>query len=63
MLITDAHHLRDYYTSVGAVYDDTENATVLPPPVPGEDDPTAPTLPVNDGTTVTIVPVPGEDRQ
>ena len=61
MLITDAHNLRDYYTSVGAVYDDTENATVLPPPVPGEDDPAAPTLPVNDGTTVTTVPVPGEE--
>ena len=44
MLITDAHNLRDYYTSVGAVYDDTENATVLPPPVPGEDDSSAPTL-------------------
>ncbi len=44
MLITDAHNLRDYYTSVGAIYDDTENATVLPPPVPGEDDSSAPTL-------------------
>ena len=61
MFITDAHNLRDYYTSVGAVYGTTENATVLPPPVPGEDDPTAPTLPVNDGTTVTTVPVPGEE--
>ena len=46
MLITDAHNLRDYYISVGAVYDDTEKATVLPPPVPGEDDPTAPAPPV-----------------
>ena len=61
MLITDAHNLRDYYTSVGAVYDDTENATVLPPPVPGEDDPTAPTLPVNDGATGTTILVPGEE--
>ena len=61
MFITDAHDLRDYYTSVGAVYGTTENATVLPPPAPGEDDPTAPTLPVNDGATVTTVPVPGEE--
>ena len=37
MFVTDAHDLRDFYTSVGAVYDTTENATVLPPPVPGED--------------------------
>ena len=59
ILITDAHNLRDFYISVGAVYDDTENATVLPPPAPGEDDPPAPTLPVNDGaagtTTTSIV--------
>ena len=34
ILITDAHNLRDYYTSVGAVYDDTENTTFLPPPHP-----------------------------
>ena len=53
ILITDAHNLRDYYTSVGAIYDDTENTTVLPPPAPGEDDPPDPTLPVNDGTTGT----------
>lgn len=58
MLITDAHNLRDYYISVGAVYDDTENATVLPPPVPGEDDPTAPTLPVATGPPP---PIDGDD--
>ena len=71
MLITDAHNLRDYYISVGAVYDDTENATVLPPPVPGEDDPTAPTLPVatgappasdgDDPDDETIVPPPADE--
>ena len=61
MFITNVHNLRDYYTSVGAVYGTTENATVLPPPVPGEDDPTAPTLPVNDGTTSTTIPAPGEE--
>lgn len=37
MFVTDAHDLHDFYTSVGAVYDTTENATVLPPPVPGKD--------------------------
>ena len=35
MFITDAHNLRDYYISVGAVYDDSDDATVLPPPAPG----------------------------
>jgi len=35
MYITDANKLRDYYISVGAVYDDSDRATRLPPPVPG----------------------------
>ena len=35
MFITDAHNLRDYYVSVGAVYDDSDDATLLPPPAPG----------------------------
>lgn len=33
MLVTDAYELRDFYTSVGAVYEG-EGATVLPPPSP-----------------------------
>ncbi len=35
LLVTDANFLRDYYVSVGAVYDGSDDATVLPPPVPG----------------------------
>lgn len=38
LLIKDANLLRDYYISEGAVYDGSEEATVLPPPVPGEGD-------------------------
>ena len=38
MLVTDANRLREFYTTVGAVYEG-DNATVLPPPAPGEDDP------------------------
>lgn len=34
LLVTDAHFLRDYYVSVGAVYDGSDEATVSPPPVP-----------------------------
>lgn len=39
LLITDANFLQDFYISEGAVYDDSEDATVLPPPVPGGGDP------------------------
>ena len=58
MLVMDANELREFYTTVGAVYEG-DNATVLPPPVPGEDDPPPPTLPANDGTVSPTVPVPG----
>ena len=58
MLVTDANRLREFYTTVGAVYEG-DNATVLPPPAPGEDDPPPPTLPVNDGTVSPTTPVPG----
>ena len=37
-LITDANNLQDYYKAVGLVYEGDE-ATVLPPPVPGAEDP------------------------
>lgn len=36
MLVTDANFLQDFYISEGAVYDDSEGATLLPPPIPGE---------------------------
>ena len=58
MLVTDANRLREFYTTVGAVYEG-DNATVLPPPAPGEDDPPPPTLPANDGTVSPMTPVPG----
>ena len=34
LLVTDANRLQDFFVSVGAVYEG-EDATVLPPPVPG----------------------------
>ena len=61
MLVTDANYLSDFYKSAGAVYDDSEYATVLPPPVPGEDDPDPGTVPTDEGTTVSSTPVPGEE--
>ena len=36
-IITDANNLQDYYKAVGLVYEGDE-ATVLPPPVPGAED-------------------------
>ncbi len=38
LLITDANNLQDFYQAVGAVYEG-DDATVLPPPVPGQEDP------------------------
>ena len=61
LLVTDANHLRDYYIELGAVYNTGKDDTVLPPPVPGEGDPPAPTIPTNEGTTGTTVPAPGEE--
>ena len=59
-IVTDANFLQNYYTSVGAIYDETDESTVLPPPVPGEDDLAPPIIPINDETTETT-PDPGEE--
>ena len=61
LLITDAYDLREYYENAGAVYGAVEGATVLPPPVPGEDDTAPPTIPTDEEGTVSSVPVPGEE--
>ncbi len=61
LLITDAYDLREFYEDAGAVYGTVEGATVLPPPVPGEDDPAPPTIPTDEGVAVSSVPVPGEE--
>ena len=61
MFITDANKLADYYQVTGTKYYSTGGTTVLPPPVPGEDDPDPGTIPTDEGTTVTSVPVPGEE--
>ena len=49
LLVTDANFLQDYYLAIGAVYDSSGKATILPPPVPGESDPVVPTVPSNGG--------------
>ncbi len=61
LLITDANHLREHYLEAGALYNDTDRATVLPPPVPGEDDPDPGTIQTDEGTTVSSTPEPGEE--
>ena len=60
-LVTDANFFQDFYLAIGAVYDSSDRGTILPPPAPGEGDPEAPTIPVNEGTTDTTLPVPGEE--
>ena len=65
-LVTEANHLQDFYQTIGAVYItndalyNDDGSTVLPPPVPGANDPTAPTTPINDEPTETT-PTPGEE--
>ena len=65
-LVTDANHLQDFYKTIGAVYItndalyNDDGSTVLPPPVPGANDPAAPTTPINDEPTETT-PTPGEE--
>ena len=61
MLITDANRLQAFYISEGAVYNNSDKSTVLPPPIPGEGDPVPVTVPIGEGTTETSVPVPGEE--
>ena len=61
LAMTDAYDLRVFYEDAGAVYGTVEGATVLPPPVPGEDDPAPPTIPTDEGIAVSSVPVPGEE--
>ena len=61
LAMTDAYDLREFYENAGAVYGAVEGATVLPPPVPGEDDPAPPTIPTDEGIAVSSVPVPGEE--
>ncbi len=50
-IITDANNLQDYYKAVGLVYEGDE-ATVLPPPVPGAETP-SPTPDDDDAATTT----------
>ena len=61
MLITDANRLQAFYISEGAVYNNSDKSTVLPPPIPGEGDPVPVTVPIGEETTETSVPVPGEE--
>ena len=62
MLITDANNLQEFYKTVGAVYEG-EDATVLPPPVPGQEDPEQdPTQTGENQPTTSTIPAPGEEE-
>ena len=61
MLITDANKLQDFYQNTGAVYEG-ENATVLPPPVPGGEEPEQPpTKTEEEQPDTTTIPAPGDE--
>ena len=61
MLVTDANKLQDFYRQTGAVYEG-EGATVLPPPVPGAEDPELPPTRTGEGQPDPDPPVPGEEE-
>ena len=62
MLVTDANYLQDYYIAGGAVYEGDE-ATRLPPPVPGEEEPAQdPTRTGEEQPGANTIPAPGEEQ-
>ena len=61
MLITDANNLQDFYQTVGAVYEG-EDATVLPPPVPGQEDPEQDPTQTGENQPTSTIPAPGEEE-
>ena len=60
LYVSDANKLVDFYKTVGAVYVG-DGATLLPPPVPGGDEPARPPAPVGEDLPGVTVPVPGEE--
>lgn len=61
MLVTDANQLQDFYRAVGAVYEG-ENATLLPPPAPGAEEPEQDPTQTGEGGPEPILPGPGEEE-
>ncbi len=61
LLVTDANRLQDFYGAVGAVYEG-DDATVLPPPVPGGDEPEQDPTQTDVEEPVPVPPVPGEEE-
>ena len=60
LYVADANKLVDFYKAVGAVYVG-DGATLLPPPVPGGDEPARPPVLVGEDLPGVTVPVPGEE--
>ena len=61
MLVTDANRLQNFYVSAGAVYEE-DDAPVLPPPVPGGDEPERDPTQTDVEEPVPVPPVPGEEE-
>ena len=60
LFVADANKLVDFYETIGAVYEG-DGATLLPPPVPGGDEPARPPAPVGEDQPGASVPAPGEE--
>ena len=61
MLITDANRLQDFYQAVGAVYEG-DDATVLPPPVPGQEELKQDPTRTGENQPEQTPPAPGEEE-
>ena len=62
LLVTDANRLQNFYVSAGAVYEG-DDAPVLPPPVPGGDEPERDPTQTDVEEPVPVPPVPGEEEE
>lgn len=60
LLVSDANKLQDYYGAVGAVYEG-DNATILPPPIPGGGEPAQPPVQTGEDQPTASIPAPGDE--
>ena len=59
-LVSDANRLQDFYGAVGAVYEG-DDATLLPPPAPGDDDPEQDPTRTDENQPTSTIPAPGDE--
>ena len=60
LLVSDANKLQDFYGAVGAVYEG-DDATLLPPPAPGDDEPEQDPTRTDENQPTSTIPAPGDE--